>query len=433
VVSGRPFRAYLPESLRLEEVTCPGHADYARWVVSTVVFRRFVDRAAGPSGFVPLDSRYAKRHIPAKVFAPLMADLTRDGRVLECDDVYYFGPGADGPGKCRCYRLGAAYRDDPVRGHDVFHRELLRKLEIVRAEERAAVTDPTHLALRAWHDRVTIAGDAPYGAHPLLDRMMDGERRFTVCPQGRVHTNVANLPVQFRQYVRLDDWELKVVDVAASQPNILSNALKQLADTTEDEPNPLLYRSSNLSLTDFHNDCRSGAVYDVLAGEAGLTRDEVKPLFLAVVYGHPADMDTRVGRALRAVYPGVYAAVAGLNRGLGRGGLPRRMQALESRVMIGRVAARLVQERPEMPLLTVHDSVVAPAESIGYVRGVIEQEWEAEFGDPPRTKTSSFTAPQEARVHGPKRRGRSAWKTEREAGGPGVKSGRLAGAGAAAR
>jgi len=101
------------------------------------------------------------------------------------------------------------------------------------------------------------------------------------------------------------------------------------------------------------------------------------------------------------------------------------MQKLESQVMIGRVAARLIRERPEMPLLTVHDSILVPAEHVDYVRQVIEEEWLDEFGVVPRTKRSTFTAPQEARKKRPKRRGRSAWKGERAGQSRGRGVGRL--------
>lgn len=401
----RPFLAHLPVTLDLAAVTRPEWAAYAAWVVSTVVFRRFVEKV-DETDFVPLATEFIEKNIPAKVRRALLDDLLGHG-VLECDNVYYFGPSAGGRrGKCLCYRVGAAYRGVRIGARPITHQWLLRKLSLALAEERAALTDPTHLALRTWHDRVEVTADAPYGENVLLDRLIEGERRFTACEQGRCHTNVANLPAQYRQFIKLAGRELVSVDISTSQPLILAVLLTGRGNNkwkeTEEAHHVLFRLQSDSSLNVFLGDCLNGTVYDVIAARTGLSRDDVKPMFLAVIYGHPRDMHTRVGEAIRAAYPAVFEAVAEMNYRLGHGGLPRLMQKMESQVMIGRVAARLVRACPEMPLLTVHDSILVPAEHVDYVRQVIEEEWFAEFEVVPRMKTSTFTAPQE-----PRRSGRS--------------------------
>lgn len=407
------YCAHLPETLDLTTATRPAWTAYAAWVVSAVVVRGFIDRT-GPETYVPLDHRYIEGHVPRKVRRRLMGDLL-DAGVLECDGMYYFGDRAGkkagrhvrgGPGKCLCYRLGAHHRMAKIQPHHITHTELLRKVNRFRQQERDAIKDPVHLALRAWHDRVEVLPDAPAGEHPLLDRLIDGERRFSVCPQGRVHTNVANLPRQYRQFIRLAGREVMSCDISTSQPLLLAVLLTE-AHQKGGGPNrqAVCVPSSDTSLSDYLRDCLDGSVYDRLAGLTGYSRDDVKALFLAVVYGRPEHMDTKVGRAVRALYSGVFDAVTTLNYRLGSGGLPRLMQQQESRVMIGRVAARLLREAPDMPLLTVHDSVLVPAEFVPMVQTVIAEEWEAEFGVVPRLKVSSFTAPQEVRPQR-KRRGR---------------------------
>ncbi|HYH69015.1 MAG TPA: hypothetical protein VD866_30250 [Urbifossiella sp.] len=411
------FTAHLPETFD-PAVTRPEWAAYACWVVSAVVIRRYVDKDADDNTFVPLDHEYIDRHIPRKVRKPLLEDLKQAG-VLECDGVYYFGcpsgkrdrrhvPGP--PGKCLCYRLGPAHRGAKIRPHPLTHPELLRKVSMAYQQERAGVTAPVHIALRGWHDRVEVLPAAPHGEHPLLDRLIEGERRFTVCAQGRVHTNCANLPRQYRQYIRLDGRELESLDIVNSQQLLMAVLLKRREEERSRSREAVCDPCSDASKNDYLRDCLDGSVYDRLAALTGRTRDDVKSMFLAVIYGHPADMHTRVGEAVRRLYPGVFDAVVDLNYRLGHGGLPRMMQAMESGVMIRRVAARLLREWPGMPLLTVHDSILAPAEYSDHVLRVIEEEWLDEFGVVPLTKTSTFTSPQEARKKRPKRRGRSAWK-----------------------
>lgn len=407
------FTAHLPETFDPAVIT-PAWRAYACWVVSAVVIRRYLDRGSDEETFVPLSSSYVEKHIPKKVRKLLLDELVEKG-VLECDGIYYFGDPAGrttgqyapGPrGKCLCYRLGATHRQSGIRPFTVTHHELLRKMNQLNEQEREAIKDSVHRTLRNWHDRVEVLPDAPYGEHPLLDRMIDGERRFTVCAQGRVHTNVANLPRQYRQYIRVAGQELMSCDISTSQPLLLAILLQNREREKENQKkkkkgtnHSAVYEpSSCLHLSDYLRDCLSGTVYDRVADLTGYSRDDVKSMFLAVIYGHPDHTDTKVGRAIRALYPAVFDAVVEMNFALGHGELPRRLQALESGVMIRRVAARLIREYPEMPLLTVHDCIVAPEGYEAVVAATIAEEWLAEFGVSPGIKTSSFTSPQERRA-----------------------------------
>jgi hypothetical protein len=403
------FTAHLPTTFD-PSVVEPKDVVYACWVVSAVVIRRFIDRGADDSTFVPLDSRYIEGHIPAKVRRPLL-DRLLEAQVLECDNVYYFKRYFDGgPGKCFCYRLGEGHRGAPIRPHHVTHCELLRKANVFHQREREAITDPVHRALRHWHDQVDVLLTAPQGEHPLLDRLINGERRFKVCDQGRVHTNVANLPRQYRQFLRVNGRELVSCDISTSQPLLLGVLLRKSradggreGEHTRTLPEAVFNPSSNSSLNVFLADCLNGTVYDRIVSATGYSRDDVKSMFLAVIYGHPDHMNTKVGLAIRDLYPDVFNAVVELNHELGHGGLPCLMQQQESRVMIGRVAARLLRENPSMPLLTVHDSVLVPEEFASAATKVIREEWQTEFGVVPNVKTSEFMAPQEPR---PKQRRR---------------------------
>jgi hypothetical protein len=158
-----------------------------------------------------------------------------------------------------------------------------------------------------------------------------------------------------------------------------------------------LVTSSDSSLSDYLHNCLEGQVYDRVATLTGYERDRVKSLFLAVIYGEPKHMHTRVGEAIRELYPDVFDAVAEMNA-RDNGNLPRLMQTMESGVMIGRVAARLLREYPSMPLLTVHDSVLVPEECVEVASRVISEEWLDEFGIEPNIKHSNFTSPQSPRL-----------------------------------
>jgi hypothetical protein len=408
------FKAHLPVTVDLS-VTRKDWQAYASWLVSAVVFGRFFDKEADETTFVPLSSKHIDAHIPARVRKPLIRDLVNAG-VLECDNVYYFGDFTGrhhgcyidgGPGKCLCYRLGETHQKARIRPRVITHHELSRKLEAFGQEERDKLTDPVHKLLRNWHDRVEVLPSAIYGEHLLLDKMIDGNRRFTNSPLGRLHSNITNLPRQYRQFIRLDGRELKSCDISTSQPLILAILLRRdfveiqkgLESSGEERVNPIaaFNNSNDTPFDDFLRDCLSGQVYDRVSKLTGYTRYDVKGLFLAVVYGHPDYMTTVVGEAIRKLYPAVFNAIEARSLRHGYKALPRLMQAMESDVMIKRVAGRLLRELPTMPLLTVHDCVLVPEEYEPVARKVISEEWNDALGVVPNIKTSDFTAPQEAR------------------------------------
>jgi hypothetical protein len=409
------FLAHLPAGFDASMLPSP-LGPYAQWVVSAVVVRQLSERL-GPDAYVPLAAKYAEHFVPVALRKGVFGALLESG-VLECDNRYHFG--GDGPGKCLCYRLGEGYRDGGIVPVLVPSPELLRKVVAADGRARELVTDPLYLKLRDWHDRVELLPSAALDPHTLLARMAAGERRFTVCLQGRIHTNVANLPRQCRRHLRLAGRELESVDVATCQPLLLAIFLRGVAfgeaegwsrrrrvrEEAVASPKPLCQGYSDGGLSIFERDCLEGTVYGRLENQTdyALTREEVKRMFLAVVYGHPADARTRVGLAIERLYPAAFDAVRQTNRRHGVGYLPRRLQAVESGVMIRGVAARILEERPGMPLLTLHDAVVVPKGEAGYAAKVVGQEWLRAFGLSPTLKTSGFTDPQEPSKSKPRKR-----------------------------
>lgn len=419
------FRAHLPADLDLREILQKHNRlqwlCYAQWVVSAVVFYRYTHRDTGPEDFIPLDKQVMDRHMPGKIRRELL-DILENEKVLDCDDEYFFG--GSRRGKCYCWRVGEPYRRSNIKPTIVTHRELMKKIDHARELAREEVKDPTHKALRDWHNRVEVLPEAAGEDDPLLNVMLDGERRFKVDDYGRIHTNITNLARQHRKYVRLGGKVLSSVDVATSQPLLLAVLLsaRKLDSNHTKERNRkgreggekgtvLLAPSYYPCLSNVYlDDCLTGVVYDRLGSHVelsegrSLTRDDVKGLFLAVIYGRADHMHTTVGRAIRALYPDVFDRVLRLNLEHGVGWLPCRLQAIESDVMIRGAAARVLRERPDIPLLTQHDSLICPPEYAEYVRDAIAEEWGRKFGIVPSLKLSEWTAPQAPRQTTRKRR-----------------------------
>jgi hypothetical protein len=153
----------------------------------------------------------------------------------------------------------------------------------------------------------------------------------------------------------------------------------------------------------FLDACINGTIYERLGEFAGMTREEVKQRFFAIAYGRRDDMDTRVGQAFQALYPAAYRAIWGLKPVPGprwqggrkvkdpaQGELARRMQKLESDLVIGTACDRLRRERPEACLLTVHDCLVTTAEHTEYFARVLGDAFDQVYGVRPKLRVNPF-------------------------------------------
>lgn len=66
------------------------------------------------------------------------------------------------------------------------------------------------------------------------------------------------------------------------------------------------------------------------------------------------------------------------------------MQNEESTLFIGRICRRLMKERPELPLYTIHDSLVTTERNLDFVERVAMEEFST-LGVSPTFKTEAWT------------------------------------------
>jgi hypothetical protein len=122
--------------------------------------------------------------------------------------------------------------------------------------------------------------------------------------------------------------------------------------------------------------CEEGQIYQAL-GSPGDERNRIKRRLLCAFYRNPrgsspypngmwARLSRRfpaVARVLSEIKERDYRRAAWL------------MQCLESTVFIHRICGRIKRERPDVPLLTKHDSLGTVPQHVEYVEGVIRDEF----------------------------------------------------------
>lgn len=418
-------RTYLPIGLDLSTCLPAKWVDYGRFVAGGLYLRRHLEKYRDPDGYLPVSSEALRRVLPKRDYLAILDGL-RSGRVVESTPGYRAGK--DGrPGWSRGFRLTDQYRNGGFESTCLTHTELVRKVVRRRADQRDGIIFPVHRHLRDWHERLKVVTTFPETAFPLVC-LADGEFRFTVCDQGRVHHNLSNLSREYRTHLRIGGRPLTGVDVVNSQPLILGLTLKASASavkeniqayamriimakrreyrqrngekTKEVSREPYLGTFSpacqNDELNRYIDLCLAGKLYEAVLDSlldaepgCGYDREKVKRKLFAVLYGHPRDGATRVGRAFRRLFPSLWEAVAAVNR-MGKGALARRMQTVESYLVVHRTCGRLMRDLPEVPLLTVHDSLVSHDEHLGDIESVLREEFQAAFGVTPPVKRKSF-------------------------------------------
>jgi hypothetical protein len=133
--------------------------------------------------------------------------------------------------------------------------------------------------------------------------------------------------------------------------------------------------------------CEDGRIYEYMIDRlkgVGLTvtRDDIKPEFYRLYYG-PArpvssfrsEVSRAFARLFAADFPGIVQVVNAVKKQAGYYEyLVRKMQNVESTLVIGTICERLMREHPDIPLLTIHDSIATTAAHAPLVRRVMVEE-----------------------------------------------------------
>ena len=147
--------------------------------------------------------------------------------------------------------------------------------------------------------------------------------------------------------------------------------------------------------------CESGQLYEFLMKLSGIEPDEKtgfkQRLFRHVFYGPKGQRrrgwrgrkpkrrpngakqrDERlapIAQLFRQEFPTVFAFIQkAKDKNYRR--FARRMQRIESKLMIGGVCKRLMTDHPDIPVITIHDSILTTAEHVETVERLIREEFQ---------------------------------------------------------
>lgn len=393
----------------------PDEVKYAHYFLNQIHWRTCC-RRDDEDGFVHLKAEYLRRLMPPKlarkVVSNLCANVYEGGPVVECDGTAECGRKAWG------YRLTPAYR----KTHRVVctDQKLALKVWSHYADDDARLLTVHHW-LRGHLDRLKfdleralgiVATMRPRPDSPMTideyraaqvyrcERLAGGDHYLTRDAYGRVHTPVTSHHRELRCCLQVGREPLVGWDLKNSQPLIAGLIARQFCRSKDaryrlgkatftDDGNPYAYESLDQmvdrddlpeDVVEYVRCCERGDFYESFM-KLGDDRERVKKGFLSILMG-PNKYRSPAKAAFSAKYPTVAEMFEHLKRKE-----PARaawlLQNREATIFIYGVCRRIMADRPEAPVYTVHDSIFTTPGHAEYVRDVILDEF-SRFGVRPK-------------------------------------------------
>jgi hypothetical protein len=231
---------------------------------------------------------------------------------------------------------------------------------------------------------------------------------------GRVHSNLTSLRGTLRKYLTYNGRQLASVDVVASQPFLIANVLlspwyyekwegerlsyqltwgciKKEIDIAEVQKHiKNLGPDAELFKQDVKGDFYTAFMQRVKQSgeETELTRDDMKKAVFLAMYSDNKFIHQEqayLKRVFKSIYPSVYAVLSAYKIRKVRA-LPVLIQHIESLLVPTGVAKGLSKREKNMPLFTIHDSIVLPADEIELCKQAFAETYTSLVGATPNLK-----------------------------------------------
>lgn len=249
------------------------------------------------------------------------------------------------------------YSNDP---NTIFYLSFLNKLTISLPNESSA-----HLLMVGDFTRLDNTQTNLYKAigieFPLfcLHQIMVGNFRASRPDKlSRVHTNLTNLPKEFRYYLRCNGNPLWEIDIRNSQPLIATIVFENFL-----QENAMLDYPDDLKL--YKQDCEQGKFYEYFMelnriGQDSEARGEFKKRFFGdVFFSSVKEVETLIGRQFKERYPTCYNIICSIKGGVNSDDYNKfaiKLQQTEAQIIFDEVNIELL--KMDIPAYNIFDSIL---------------------------------------------------------------------------
>lgn len=360
---------FIPENLEPDEFT---YANEVAYLCHAVTERRVFNKELREAPYVPLKASVLREVLGRRRARPAMEEALNRG-VLYTNGSY--SPGV----YSRLYGLGPKYERVKARAYPLESGRLLDKLihnRIARHKEYELENAGIYAALMQDLKMIEIGGIVredlwawcggdliKYNCALMsVDKIREKDFFGVKCKNGRFHTNVTNLKRELRAYLTINGQPLRFYDVSCSQPLFLGLHIKNslsIINPFNHPPTPLpTHYDGHLDdheIEKYIGQCTDGTFYSNIAQKLHITRDQAKHRVMLYLFDDPWK-PMSVNRYMAKHFPTIDAFARWMKRD-NRADLANCLQSAESDLIIHRVCVRLKREHPELPLVTVHDSI----------------------------------------------------------------------------
>lgn len=391
----RPPAFYVPKDMK-PSILQPGHRQYAAFFLN-LLFWKWMCWQADDHGWIRLKRDYITRIIPIDLWIPIRERLVSK-HIIYCSGTWQPGKRAMG------YQLGEGFRE--AKRIPCSNATLARRIEEVYRSESVPLQS-VHQWLREKLDRLDLdMGKAETIISTLkpdvgstlsieeyqqmmaasCQRIANGDHWFTCDRFGRVHTPITSLAKELRACLLIGGQRLVNIDLANSQPLFAGMLAREYFSSKgkaarirnrKFDPKGRPYHLRKLAgkpsdrpdIERYMRICEAGRLYETMAAARGTTRGQEKPRWITAMFskrGHRGWLAKEfpgMGEMLEALKAKDYRHAACL------------MQNAESSIFIGGVCERIRRERPDLPVFTIHDSVLTILAATDYVKSVIMDEF----------------------------------------------------------
>lgn len=380
---------YLPKSLNLKGLLEQNNKKerfffHYAYILSTVYLGKFLNKKYNKESFIPINIDIARTVISQRKCVEIIKDLIKWG-ILECDNKKQVGSKSFG------YRFQSNHTSysDTFYKLKVTDKLITKKMnnfrEKQRAEAIAAGADYEHLfnyiqnikieyaaAIKFINDNYVPFSDNYEARRLSIELIAGGDIFFKVDGKGnRAHTNLTNLASDLRQFIRYNGKKLGQVDLRNSQPFLLNLVIKNKINKRSVEQMEEYNRYKKLT--------ENGEFYEYLMSEFGIAssnekdRKAFKLLFFGRVF---FDRNRKVLKKEEQLFAELFPTIFSIIRKIKEEDytqLAISLQKGESKIIITECVRKIRQERPDIFVSTIHDSIVGEHENLDYFREVIEE------------------------------------------------------------
>ena len=407
---------YRPESF--DETVLPKNVrEDVLYLYTTIVRCRFQDRRL-KRGWVPLKRRILEQALSAENVSPVIQEAEKCDLIERKEKPNGNRPSYFANKVSIRYRIKDRFSDDGCVRVPMTNGRLRRytfrrrkKQEDEWEKHEGVLVDLRKDLLRLKMEEVPLdylkrlaltakkETDNALAAYQLsIDDISKGRWRFKRDDYRRLHTNLTNMKSELRNFARIDGKTLVGVDVKNSQPLFLAYLLRCLKDGEEltqkkyeyllnelesvfinqSIASSLMY--SDLTKSDelqrFMSSTSDGTFYNVLMKflGTGVSRPRVKTLWSKYAYAKHW-FRTKLHPVFEEHFPSIDRFICKF-KSENHKRFAQFLQKLEGEFVIDLVCSRLKEEHAEIPLLTIHDSIVTTIGNESTVETVLHEEFE---------------------------------------------------------